>query len=187
MVGPDGNATLTGGLQAKQAAVAEEGACGSILSLMSRVRDVEPVTPALLRTERLLAARLRQHGPPEWPDPRPDGTSPLSGTPYATTGKSGLFLQAMNACRQYATNGSRRHEAGRCPRLGHRGGGRRGRRRRLDLRVRPLARHGHPAAAPPAPMSTTVVRRGTLTVSEQDPGPSATPTRSRSTARRPGR
>ena len=34
----------------------------------------------------------------------------------------------------------------------------------------PLARHGDPAAAPPVPMSTTVVRRGTLTVSEQDPG-----------------
>jgi hypothetical protein len=105
VVGPDGNATLTGGPQAKQAAVAEEGACGAILGRLPASVTREPVTPALLRTERLLAACLRQHGLPQWPDPRPDGTFPLSGTPYATTGKSGLFLQAMNACRQYATNG----------------------------------------------------------------------------------
>lgn len=89
----------------KQAALAVQSTCGHILSRLPASALRQPVTPAMLRTERLLAACLRQHGLPQWPDPRTDGTFPLSGTPYATMGKSALYLQAMNACRQYVTNG----------------------------------------------------------------------------------
>jgi hypothetical protein len=109
-VDADGSATIVGGPQAKQAAQASavRSACAAILGrLPASVTGQQPVTAATLRTERLLAACLRRHGLPAWPDPRPDGTFPLSGTPYAGRGKSGPVGAALAACRQYAVGGVR--------------------------------------------------------------------------------
>ncbi|MGI8335053.1 hypothetical protein ACRYCC_34310 [Actinomadura scrupuli] len=53
--------------------------------------------PALKR----FAQCLRQHGLPEWPDPKADGSFPLQGTPVQAEGKSQRMLQATDACKQY--------------------------------------------------------------------------------------
>ena len=67
-----------------------QGNCGSILNrLPAAAVDRTPITPVELHQDVLLAACLRRHGLPDWPDPQPDGTFRLVGTPYATMGKSG--------------------------------------------------------------------------------------------------
>jgi hypothetical protein len=98
---------MSGNPQDKQAADAAKGACGSILNQLPASGQRQQVTPAMLRTWRQLAACLRQHGLPQWPDPRPDGSFPLSGGPYASSGKSPQFIRAINACDQYARDGIR--------------------------------------------------------------------------------
>ena len=83
-----------------------QASCGSILSrLPAAAQGRTPVTPAALHQEVLFAGCMRQHGLPDWPDPRPDGTFPLAGTPYANEGKTGPVLTATQACRQYDSLG----------------------------------------------------------------------------------
>lgn len=93
--------------QVKQAALQTESACGSILrQLPPRAgQQSGPLTPAQLAQARLFSACMRQHGLPDWPDPRPDGSFPLSTTPYANTGKSGPVLAGVEACKRYDTFG----------------------------------------------------------------------------------
>jgi hypothetical protein len=50
---------------------------------------------------------MRENGIPEWPDPRPDGTFPLSGTPLQTEGKSARLRAGMQACKQFWDRGIR--------------------------------------------------------------------------------
>jgi hypothetical protein len=103
-----GQASFGTSPQVKQAGQQAQGACGPILDrLPPAVRNGgnAPVTAAQLHEEMLFAACMRQHGLPRWPDPRPDGAFPLSGTPYATMGKTGPVLTALAACRQYETFG----------------------------------------------------------------------------------
>lgn len=84
----------------------EQGNCGSILNrLPAAAQGRTPITPAELHQEVLLAACIRRHGLPDWPDPQPDGTFRLAGTPYATMGKSGPVVAALQACRQYDSSG----------------------------------------------------------------------------------
>jgi hypothetical protein len=52
--------------------------------------------PALLRFARC----MREHGMPDWPDPKADGTFPIVGTSIEREGKSSRFLRAARACRQ---------------------------------------------------------------------------------------
>jgi len=52
---------------------------------------------ALLRFARC----MREHGMPDWPDPKADGTFPLVGTSLEREGKSPRFLTAARACRQF--------------------------------------------------------------------------------------
>ena len=56
-----------------------------------------------IETLKKLAQCLRENGIPEWPDPKPDGTFPLVGTPLEAEGKSDRFIAAGQACRQYFT------------------------------------------------------------------------------------
>jgi hypothetical protein len=92
--------------QVKTEGLQAQGACGSILSRLPAAATGQiPGTPAVLHTEVLFAGCMRRHGLPDWPDPRPDGTFQLAGTPYAAMGKSGPVLTAMQACRQYETFG----------------------------------------------------------------------------------
>jgi hypothetical protein len=46
------------------------------------------------------AACMRQHGVPDWPDPKPDGTFPFIGTALEREGKSPRVLAASRACQQ---------------------------------------------------------------------------------------
>jgi len=52
--------------------------------------------PALLRFARC----MREHGMPDWPDPKADGTFPFAGSPLEREGKSLRFLRAARACKQ---------------------------------------------------------------------------------------
>jgi hypothetical protein len=47
----------------------------------------------------------REHGIPEWPDPRPDGSFPLAGTPLEQEGKSPRLMDAWQACKQHWDGG----------------------------------------------------------------------------------
>jgi len=93
--------------QIKQAGLQTEHACGNILSQLPPHPSHQsgPVTPAQLALERQFAVCMRQHGLPEWPDPGPDGSFRLSTTPYASLGKTGPVLTALNACRPYENFG----------------------------------------------------------------------------------
>jgi hypothetical protein len=92
--------------QVKSEGQQAQGTCGSILSrLPAAVTGQAPITAAERHAEILFAGCMRRHGLPDWPDPRPDGTFQLAGTPYATMGKSGPVLTALDACRQYDTFG----------------------------------------------------------------------------------
>jgi hypothetical protein len=51
--------------------------------------------PALVRFARC----MREHGVMDFPDPKADGTFPLSGTAIVREGKSPRILAAMRACR----------------------------------------------------------------------------------------
>ncbi|MFD0735325.1 hypothetical protein [Planotetraspora mira] len=83
--------------------------CKSLLNQMSdaspprksrppRVGDPGPKDVPALRN---FAKCLRQHGIPEWPDPKADGTFPLSGTPLQAEGKSNRIRTAATACEQF--------------------------------------------------------------------------------------
>ena len=48
---------------------------------------------------------MRRSGIPEWPDPKADGSFPLSGTPLETEGKSARIMTARQACKQYWDKG----------------------------------------------------------------------------------
>ncbi|MER6808473.1 hypothetical protein ACQPZ8_00590 [Actinomadura nitritigenes] len=53
--------------------------------------------PALKR----FAQCVREHGIPEWPDPKADGSFPLHGTAIEAEGKSQRLLQATQPCQRY--------------------------------------------------------------------------------------
>jgi hypothetical protein len=106
-VDSQGHADFGQSPQTKTEASQAQGACGSILSrLPASVTQNAPVTAAELHELTLLAHCMRQHGLPQWPDPQPDGAFRLSGTPYATAGKSPQVLNAMHACSQYNAGGT---------------------------------------------------------------------------------
>jgi hypothetical protein len=106
-VDSQGHADFGQSPQTKTEASQAQGACGSILNrLPASVTGNAPVTAAKLRELTLFARCIRQHDLPQWPDPQPDGTFRLSGTPYATTGKSPQVQAALHACSQYDAGGS---------------------------------------------------------------------------------
>ena len=105
-VNSQGGASFGNSTQTKSIGLQVQGSCGSILNrLPAAVRDTTPVTAAELHQEVLFAGCMRRHGLPDWPDPRPDGTFRLAGTPYATMGKTGPVLNGIQACRAYDTFG----------------------------------------------------------------------------------
>jgi hypothetical protein len=64
-----------------------------------------PVTQEDLANLVKFAQCVRQNGVPEWPDPKPDGSFPIMGTPLATEGKSARLVGAWQACKQYWDKG----------------------------------------------------------------------------------
>jgi hypothetical protein len=48
---------------------------------------------------------IREHGIPDWPDPKADGSFPILGTPLEREGKSQRMQRATEACNQYWDGG----------------------------------------------------------------------------------
>jgi hypothetical protein len=88
-----------------------ERACQPILDRLPAAARGEhsdgPVSQEDMANLLKFAQCVRQNGVPEWPDPKPDGTFPLSGTPLATEGKSPRLRAAWQACKQYWDKGIR--------------------------------------------------------------------------------
>jgi hypothetical protein len=57
--------------------------------------------PSDLPKLRAFAECMRTHGIPEWPDPKADGTFPVTGTPLESEGESERFMSAVDACKQH--------------------------------------------------------------------------------------
>jgi hypothetical protein len=71
----------------------------------SAVHSGAAVSPQDVPKLLAFAQCLRRNGIPEWPDPKADGSFPISGTPLATEGKSPRLRAAIQACRQYWDKG----------------------------------------------------------------------------------
>lgn len=89
----------------KQEAEQVQAPCGAILGQLPAAARIAPVTAAQLRQLRAFARCLRLHGMPSWPDPKPDGTFPIAGTPVGTGGKTPAFVSAAQACRSVYSGG----------------------------------------------------------------------------------
>jgi hypothetical protein len=91
--------------QVKQETLRVQGACGAILGQLPASARNSPVTAAQLRQLKAFARCLRSHGMPAWPDPKPDGTFPIVGSPLAAGGKTQALINAEQACRQVYSGG----------------------------------------------------------------------------------
>ena len=81
--------------------------CKAILAEIPVLPDDRP-TPGAADMQKLreFAKCIREHGVPDWPDPKSDGTFPIVGTPLQTEGKSsGRLSTAVEACEQYWDRG----------------------------------------------------------------------------------
>lgn len=78
-----------------------EKACKSILDRLPASQEVEGgVTQAEIQALVAFSRCMREKGIAQFPDPRPDGTFKLSGTPLEREGKSPRMLDAQNACKR---------------------------------------------------------------------------------------
>jgi hypothetical protein len=66
--------------------------------LAAATADRQPVGPADVPALLRFARCMREHGMPDWPDPKADGTFPLAGTSLEQEGKSPRFIRASQAC-----------------------------------------------------------------------------------------
>ncbi|MES9535930.1 hypothetical protein [Actinomadura sp. NPDC000600] len=73
----------------------------SISKRRSNTRSSQDPGPKDVPALRRFAQCLREHGIPEWPDPKADGTFPLMGTPLAAEGKSQRMVRATRPCVRY--------------------------------------------------------------------------------------
>lgn len=98
--GPDPKQMLQNNPQAQDA-------CQAILDSLpaSAKRNQLTYSAADLQKLRQFAQCIRQHGIPEWPDPKPDGTFPIRGTALGSEGKSPRMIAAAQACSQYWDKG----------------------------------------------------------------------------------
>lgn len=101
----DGALVFPGATKEDQLAV--QGACVSILQRLPASMQHQNRAPTAqeLASLRQFAQCLRQHGIPEWPDPKSDGTFPIVGTPLEAEGKSQRLLDARQACDQFFSGG----------------------------------------------------------------------------------
>jgi hypothetical protein len=87
-------------LQVNQDAAA---ACQSILDQLppSALKAQATFSAADLQQLLQFAQCVRQHGVPDWPDPKADGSFPIDGTPLYAQRKSDRVHAAFDQCRQY--------------------------------------------------------------------------------------
>jgi hypothetical protein len=74
--------------------------CGEILRrLPADARRDQPPSATDIQKLNQVAACMRQHGLPDWPDPTAAGRFVLAGTPLQGEGKSARILAAFDACK----------------------------------------------------------------------------------------
>jgi hypothetical protein len=73
----------------------------------TETREEDGPGPEDVPALRAWAECIRQNGVPEWPDPKPDGSFPMAGSPLETEGKSPRILAAWEKCEQYWNGGIR--------------------------------------------------------------------------------
>jgi hypothetical protein len=56
---------------------------------------------ATIQQLQRFAQCIREHGIPNWPDPKSDGSFPISGLSLGDPKKSPVIMTATNACNQY--------------------------------------------------------------------------------------
>jgi hypothetical protein len=100
-----GHASFADEGRVKQESEQVQASCGTILGQLPAAARNSPVTAAQLRQLEAFARCLRLHGMPSWPDPKPDGTFPIAGTPLSSQGKTPAFISAAQACRQVYSGG----------------------------------------------------------------------------------
>ncbi|MEW9533504.1 hypothetical protein [Microbispora sp. NPDC049125] len=79
--------------------------CHKILTEMPSLLNIRPRNPpaaADMVKARKYSDCIRHHGIPEWPDPKADGSFPVSGTSLEE--KSPRVRAARDACEQYAVD-----------------------------------------------------------------------------------
>jgi hypothetical protein len=95
----DGEPHFPGGDPGDPPASARQ-ACAPIYNRLPPARGEQERAPADIPALLRFARCMREHGMPDWPDPKADGTFPLSGTSIVREGKSPRFLRAARACKQ---------------------------------------------------------------------------------------
>ena len=97
------------GDRAKQAVDANPEAQRVCLPILSRIPAVATGRPQYspddLANLLKFAQCMRHNGIPEWPDPKADGSFPISGTPLETEGKSPRYRSARDACKPFWDKG----------------------------------------------------------------------------------
>jgi hypothetical protein len=86
------------------AAIAQVPECKVLDEQLSALRSVATrpsYSAADIQKLKDFAKCLREHGVPEWPDPKSDGSFPITGTSLEAEGKSKRFLDAVQVCKQY--------------------------------------------------------------------------------------
>jgi hypothetical protein len=74
--------------------------CKALMDQIQSLRTpAAPPSTEDLAKLRELAKCMREHGLNDWPDPKADGTFPISGTALETEGKSERFMSALDACK----------------------------------------------------------------------------------------
>jgi hypothetical protein len=88
---------------------AANGACADVARQMPPAPDaLRPPDATTLAQMRQFAQCMRQHGLPDFPDPKADGTFPIANTPYGGLSPlspehpSQAVADADHACRQYS-------------------------------------------------------------------------------------
>jgi hypothetical protein len=71
------------------------------LSALRTVHLAPTYSAADIQKLKDFAQCLREHGVTEWPDPKADGTFPITGTPLESEGKSQRLITAQQACKQH--------------------------------------------------------------------------------------
>jgi hypothetical protein len=82
-------------------------ACRSILDRLppSALGDNDRPGPEDVSQLVKFAQCIREHGVPDWPDPKADGSFPLDGTALGRETKSPRVVRAVQACQQYWSGG----------------------------------------------------------------------------------
>jgi hypothetical protein len=91
------------GLKEQLGEIAKIPECKALSDQLPGARRSSPPPPnaAELAKLREFAKCIRAHGIPDWPDPKADGTFPITGTPLEDEGRSERFMTAVEACKQY--------------------------------------------------------------------------------------